>query len=187
MRGPRSHCSRDLIVRDSGCGRRRMAARQRRFATSGRRCPRGLPHFERRSASGRSTRMRAWARRLPITPCSRLGPLILIAIAIAGLVFGAEAVQGQVLGTLKGLVGESGTQAIEAMLKGADRPREGMVADRHRDRHPGVCSHRRGGSAEGRPEHGVGGGNRRRDRGSGGLSAATSCPWPECWRSVSCF
>src|SRR5207253_11442614 len=57
-----------------------------------------------------------------------LGPLILLAIAIAGLVFGAEAVQGQVLGTLKGLVGDTGTQAIEAMLKGADRPREGMVA-----------------------------------------------------------
>jgi membrane protein len=57
-----------------------------------------------------------------------LGPLILITIAIAGLVFGAEAVQGQVLGTLKGLLGDTGTQAIEAMLKGADRPREGMVA-----------------------------------------------------------
>jgi membrane protein len=57
-----------------------------------------------------------------------LGPLILIAIAIAGLVFGAEAVQGQVLGTLKGVVGDTGTQAIDAMLKGADRPREGMVA-----------------------------------------------------------
>ena len=50
-----------------------------------------------------------------------LGPLILIAIAIAGLVFGAEAVQGQVLGTLKGMLGDAGTQAIEAMLKGADR------------------------------------------------------------------
>jgi len=57
-----------------------------------------------------------------------LGPLILIAIAIAGLFFGAEAVQGQVLGTLKGMLGDAGTQAIEAMLKGADRPREGMVA-----------------------------------------------------------
>jgi membrane protein len=43
-----------------------------------------------------------------------LGPLILIAIAIAGLVFGAEAVQGQVLGTLKGLLGDTDTQAIEA-------------------------------------------------------------------------
>src|SRR5262245_28826938 len=57
-----------------------------------------------------------------------IGPLILIAIAIAGLVFGAGAVQGQVLGTLKGMLGDSGTQAVEAMLEGADRPREGMVA-----------------------------------------------------------
>ena len=57
-----------------------------------------------------------------------IGPLILIAIAIAGLVFGAEAVRGQVFGTLKGLLGDSGSQAIEAMLKGADRPREGAVA-----------------------------------------------------------
>ena len=46
-----------------------------------------------------------------------IGPLILIAIAIAGLVFGAEAVRGQVFGTLKGLLGDSGSQAIEAMLK----------------------------------------------------------------------
>jgi membrane protein len=57
-----------------------------------------------------------------------LGPLILIAVAFAGLVFGAEAVQGQVFGALKGLLGDTGAQAIEAMLKGADRPREGIVA-----------------------------------------------------------
>ena len=42
--------------------------------------------------------------------------------------FGAEAVRGQVFGTLKGLLGDSGSQAIEATLKGADRPREGVVA-----------------------------------------------------------
>jgi membrane protein len=71
--------------------------------------------------------MRASARRSPTTVFS-LGPLILIAIAIAGLVFGAEAVRGQVLGTLKGMLGDTGTQAIEAMLKSADRPREGTIA-----------------------------------------------------------
>jgi uncharacterized BrkB/YihY/UPF0761 family membrane protein len=43
-----------------------------------------------------------------------LGPLIVIAIAIAGLVFGAEAVQAQMFGTLRALLGESGTQAIDA-------------------------------------------------------------------------
>jgi membrane protein len=57
-----------------------------------------------------------------------LGPLIVIAIAIAGLAFGAEAVQAQVSGALHGLLGDSGTQAIDAMLKGANRPREGVFA-----------------------------------------------------------
>jgi membrane protein len=56
-----------------------------------------------------------------------LGPLIVIAVAIAGLAFGTEAVQAQVFGALHGLLGDSGTQAIEAMLKGANRPREGVV------------------------------------------------------------
>jgi membrane protein len=57
-----------------------------------------------------------------------LEPLIVIATAIAGLVFGAETVQAQVFGALQGLLGDSGTQAIEAMLKGANRPREGVFA-----------------------------------------------------------
>jgi len=57
-----------------------------------------------------------------------IGPLIVIAIAIAGLVFGGEAVQGQVFGALRGVLGDTGTQAVDAMLKGANRPREGMLA-----------------------------------------------------------
>jgi membrane protein len=57
-----------------------------------------------------------------------LGPLIVIAISIAGLAFGHEAVQGQVTGAIRGLLGDTGAQAVEAMLKGADRPREGMLA-----------------------------------------------------------
>lgn len=57
-----------------------------------------------------------------------LGPLIVIAISIAGLVFGAKAVQGQVFDALHGLFGDTGTQAVEAMLKGADRPYVGIIA-----------------------------------------------------------
>ena len=57
-----------------------------------------------------------------------IGPLIVIAITIAGLVFGAEAVQTQVIGVLHGFLGDSGTQAVDAMLKGASRPREGVFA-----------------------------------------------------------
>ena len=57
-----------------------------------------------------------------------IGPLILIAVAIAGFVFGREAVQGQVTESLKGLLGENGAQAINGMLADANRPREGLVA-----------------------------------------------------------
>src|SRR6267154_2723948 len=57
-----------------------------------------------------------------------IGPLILIAVAVAGLVCGREAVQGQVTDALRGLLGESGAQAINGMLASADRPREGIVA-----------------------------------------------------------
>ena len=57
-----------------------------------------------------------------------LGPVIVIAIAIAGLVFGTEAVRTQVIATLQGLLGESGTQAVDAMLKGTAQPRAGWIA-----------------------------------------------------------
>jgi membrane protein len=57
-----------------------------------------------------------------------LGPLIVIAIAIAGLVFGHEAVTSQVTSSLKGMLGETGAKAIEAMLAGASRPVEGALA-----------------------------------------------------------
>jgi len=57
-----------------------------------------------------------------------IGPLILIAVSIAGLVFGREAVQGQVTEALRGLLGESGAQAINGMLASADRPTEGIIA-----------------------------------------------------------
>jgi membrane protein len=54
--------------------------------------------------------------------------LILIAVAVAGLVFGREAVQGQVTEALRGLLGESGAQAINGMLASAGRPSEGIIA-----------------------------------------------------------
>src|SRR5215212_1360763 len=57
-----------------------------------------------------------------------IGPLILIAVAIAGLLFGREAVQGQVTSSLQGLLGESGANAINGMLQSADRPKEGIIA-----------------------------------------------------------
>jgi membrane protein len=57
-----------------------------------------------------------------------LGPLTLIVVAVAGLVFGQDAVRGEVTSQLTGLLGAEGAKSIEAMLAGAAKPREGMVA-----------------------------------------------------------
>src|ERR1700709_355217 len=57
-----------------------------------------------------------------------IGPIIVIAVAVAGFFFGQEAVTGQVNASLKGMLGESGAQAIQGMLKEAGQPREGMIA-----------------------------------------------------------
>jgi membrane protein len=46
-----------------------------------------------------------------------LGPIIVIAIAIAGLFFGHDAVTSQVTSSLKGMLGDTGAKAIEAMLR----------------------------------------------------------------------
>jgi membrane protein len=57
-----------------------------------------------------------------------LGPIILIAIAIAGLFFGHEAVTAQVISSLRDMLGDTGAKAIETMLAGASRPSEGALA-----------------------------------------------------------
>src|ERR1035441_8447930 len=59
-----------------------------------------------------------------------LGPLIVIVIAIAGFVFGREAVSGQIASTIKDLLGDTGAKAVQAMLLivDASRPREGLLA-----------------------------------------------------------
>jgi membrane protein len=50
-----------------------------------------------------------------------LAPILIVAITIAGVFFGAEAVQREVTGQIGGLVGESGAQAVRAMLEGASQ------------------------------------------------------------------
>jgi len=57
-----------------------------------------------------------------------LGPIIVIAIAVAGLLFGRETVTTEVITSIKGMLGESGAKAIEAMLAGANRPASGVFA-----------------------------------------------------------
>jgi membrane protein len=57
-----------------------------------------------------------------------IGPLIVIAIAIAGFAFGRDAVSGQVALSVKDLLGATGADAIQAMLVDASRPRAGLLA-----------------------------------------------------------
>ncbi len=57
-----------------------------------------------------------------------IAPLLLIAIAIAGFFFGVDAVRGEVSGQIRGMLGEEGAKGVEAMLAGASKPTEGILA-----------------------------------------------------------
>jgi membrane protein len=57
-----------------------------------------------------------------------IAPLLLIAIAIAGIVFGQEAAQGEVFAQMRGLVGDTGAKAVNEMVKGAAKPKTGVIA-----------------------------------------------------------
>lgn len=54
-----------------------------------------------------------------------LAPLLLIAIAIAGAVFGEEAARGELVRQIQGLVGKEGAEAVQAMIQNADKPNSG--------------------------------------------------------------
>jgi membrane protein len=51
-----------------------------------------------------------------------------VAIAIAGLVFGHDAVRGQIVGQLDDLIGTEGGRAVQALLQGASNRSAGIVA-----------------------------------------------------------
>lgn len=48
-----------------------------------------------------------------------LGPLLLIVSAIAGALFGAQAAKGALAAQYRGLLGDTGARAVEAMIEGA--------------------------------------------------------------------
>lgn len=57
-----------------------------------------------------------------------LAPLLIVAIAVAGAVFGEEAARGRIVEQIGGLIGKDGASAIQTMIENADKPKEGMVA-----------------------------------------------------------
>ncbi|MGJ7485475.1 YihY/virulence factor BrkB family protein [Variovorax sp. LT2P21] len=57
-----------------------------------------------------------------------LAPLLVIVIAIAGAIFGREAVQGEIVSQLQGLIGRDGALAVQGMIQSANEPGKGLVA-----------------------------------------------------------
>ena len=57
-----------------------------------------------------------------------LGPLLVIVVAIAGVAYGQDAARRDIIEALTSLLGPTGAQGVAAMLAGASRPREGLVA-----------------------------------------------------------
>src|SRR5512147_797666 len=54
-----------------------------------------------------------------------LAPLLLIAITIAGAVFGEEAARGELVSQIQGLVGQEGAAAIQTMVENTQKPGSG--------------------------------------------------------------
>ena len=56
-----------------------------------------------------------------------LAPMLLVAIAVAGLAFGREAAQGAIVAQLGGLIGGQTAAALEAMIAGANNLGSGVI------------------------------------------------------------
>ena len=57
-----------------------------------------------------------------------IAPVLLVATAVAGMVFGAEAVRGEIVGQLDQLIGREGARAVQGLLEGASQRRAGILA-----------------------------------------------------------
>jgi membrane protein len=57
-----------------------------------------------------------------------MAPLLVLAIAVAGLVFGRAAAQGEIVAQIEGMLGPSGAELIESMIERASEPSTGVIA-----------------------------------------------------------
>jgi len=57
-----------------------------------------------------------------------LAPMLVIAIAVAGMIFGQDAAQGEIVNQLRGLIGTDGAVAVQGLLKSANEPTGGVIA-----------------------------------------------------------
>src|SRR3954447_20968506 len=57
-----------------------------------------------------------------------LAPLLLVALAVAGLLWDRGQIQGQLIAEIQGLIGPEGAQAVQTMLENAGRHGSGVIA-----------------------------------------------------------
>jgi membrane protein len=58
-----------------------------------------------------------------------LAPLLLIAIGVAGFVFGREAAQNQIVETLQGMIGQDSATTVQEMIQASnEKPKTGMIS-----------------------------------------------------------
>jgi len=57
-----------------------------------------------------------------------IAPLIVIAVAVAGFVFGAEAARGEIFAQLRGMIGDDGAAAVQGLVKSTSEPGKGTFA-----------------------------------------------------------
>ncbi len=57
-----------------------------------------------------------------------IAPILLVAIGIAGAVFGPDAVRGRLVGEIDGLVGRAGARAVQSLLQGASERKGNIIA-----------------------------------------------------------
>ena len=57
-----------------------------------------------------------------------IAPVLIIAIAIAGFVFGADAVRGEIAGQLNTVVGKDGANVVQGLVENANQPGRGTIA-----------------------------------------------------------
>lgn len=55
-----------------------------------------------------------------------IAPLLIIAIAVAGFVFGREAARGEIIAQIQNLIGQEGAIAVQGLLKSANEPVKGI-------------------------------------------------------------
>lgn len=57
-----------------------------------------------------------------------LGPLLIVAIAVAGIFYGKEAASGELYHQISGALGDNGAKAVEGIVAGAEKPSATTVA-----------------------------------------------------------